>query len=106
MIFFAIQVLLSLLEIFGKDIKDPAKDFKCFCKIPEPEKTNVYCGYELDDPNCYPHARYYCYNGSNGMASFGARCLSTPCVPEMSVIACKNFVEFEKGKFLNFFKMV
>jgi hypothetical protein len=57
----------------------------------------TYCGYELRDPNCYPHAQYKCPNGDNGKSNYGSLCDSTICSLEKDAAVCKAYNAFEKG---------
>jgi hypothetical protein len=76
-------------------------DEDCLCKIKANEKV-TYCGFELRDPNCFPHHEYRCYNGDNGKAELDHQFRGTPCIfKKLSIIdiaGCMIFTEFEKGK--------
>jgi hypothetical protein len=71
-------------------------DKNCTCKIVT-TKLRTYCGYELRDPNCYPHAEYKCPNGDNGKAYLMGICHSTICNFEMDAASCLNYDAFEEG---------
>jgi hypothetical protein len=79
------------------------KDDNCTCKIVTKERR-TYCGYELKDPNCYPHALYKCPNGDNGKADQGQLCDSTICSLERDAAACKAHGDFYKGIITNILK--
>jgi hypothetical protein len=73
------------------------KDDNCTCKIVTKERM-LYCGYELRDPNCYPHAKYKCPNGNNGKADKGQLCDGTICNFEMQDTAgCKAYSDWQDG---------
>jgi hypothetical protein len=73
-----------------------SKENDCICKIVT-KKENTYCGFELRDPNCYPHAEYKCLNGDNGKARFGIQCHSTICRFVNDYAGCMAYNAFEKG---------
>jgi hypothetical protein len=72
------------------------KENDCICKIVT-KKEMTYCGFELRDPNCYPHAVYMCPNGDNSKAMKGRQCHSSPCELADDIANCMDYTEFEKG---------
>jgi hypothetical protein len=85
------SILIGMVACWPYEIDD-----NCICKIEANEKMH-YCGYELRDPNCYPHATYKCLNGDNGKARFGTFCHSTICNFVDDAAGCMPYNAFEKG---------